>query len=249
MATLALTELSSKEDGLSESGQDHSAEFWAPTLAPVGTPAHSESWAPVRQHALYADEDLPQRLGQSDLSGSETSFGSRRKLVAGAAVMAALGMCALAYFFVASPGEKTFTQTAKVSPAVQSPPATPVQAALSTSEPSPAASDAAARPELPSITPARPPEAVEASKVTSAASPSNTESRQSASAHNRDILFLQRPGVNIRSTPSTSGSVLGTAPKGTRFEVTNREGNWVQVENGRLKGWINAQFLAPTEPR
>jgi hypothetical protein len=61
-------------------------------------------------------------------------------------------------------------------------------------------------------------------------------------------LFLQRPGVNIRSNPSTGANVVGSAPKGTRFEVTNRNGEWVQVESGRLKGWISARFLGPNPP-
>jgi hypothetical protein len=63
---------------------------------------------------------------------------------------------------------------------------------------------------------------------------------------NQDIVFLKRPGVNIRSTPSANGTVLGTAAKGTRFKVTKREGDWVQVASDRFKGWINSQFLGPT---
>jgi hypothetical protein len=64
----------------------------------------------------------------------------------------------------------------------------------------------------------------------------------------RQILFLQRPGVNIRATPSSTGNAVASAPKGTRFEVTNRNGEWVQVESGRFKGWINARFLGPNPP-
>jgi uncharacterized protein YgiM (DUF1202 family) len=66
---------------------------------------------------------------------------------------------------------------------------------------------------------------------------------------NPEIVFLQRPGVNIRSAAAKNGGVVGTAPKGTRFKVTSREADWVLVESGRLKGWINSQFLAPNEPR
>jgi uncharacterized protein YgiM (DUF1202 family) len=68
-------------------------------------------------------------------------------------------------------------------------------------------------------------------------------------AQSGDVLYLQRPGVNIRSAPSLTGSAVGTAPKGTQFKVTNRQGNWIQVERGRLKGWINAGFLASSEPQ
>ena len=64
----------------------------------------------------------------------------------------------------------------------------------------------------------------------------------------RDPVFLQRPGVNIRSAPSGNAPVLGTAPRGTQFTVSSRDGDWVQVENTRLKGWINSQFLGPNKP-
>jgi uncharacterized protein YraI len=65
----------------------------------------------------------------------------------------------------------------------------------------------------------------------------------------QDIAFVQRPGVNIRSAPSTAGTVVGTPPKGTRFKVMKRNADWVQVESDRLKGWINTQFVGPNEPR
>jgi N-acetylmuramoyl-L-alanine amidase len=59
---------------------------------------------------------------------------------------------------------------------------------------------------------------------------------------------LQRPGVNVRSTPSLTGSVVGSLPKGTRLEVLERGGEWVQVKSGSLKGWINARFSGPNAP-
>jgi len=253
MTTWAFNEVLPKKDGFAEnSSRDHPAESWAPPLAPIGTPAPADAGVSVRQRALYADDDPPQPPEQSDLSEIETSFRSRRTLVAGSAIVATLGVCALAYFFLASAGEKTPTQTAELAPAVQSPPAALVQAGPSLPEPSPAPPAAAAWPDAPaSIAPARPVLPVEDSpQVTPAAPPGNTAARQTVpGSQNRDVLFLQRPGVNIRSTPSATGSVLGTAPKGTRFEVRNREGDWIQVESGRLKGWINARFLAPNEPR
>jgi len=42
---------------------------------------------------------------------------------------------------------------------------------------------------------------------------------------------------------------VATPKIGTRFEVTNRESNWVQVESGALRGWINGRFLAVNEPQ
>jgi SH3-like domain-containing protein len=75
------------------------------------------------------------------------------------------------------------------------------------------------------------------------------KTRHAPATQNRDIVFLQRPGVNIRATPAANGLVLGTAPKGTRFKVAKRDGDWIQVERDRLKGWINSQFLGPNDPR
>jgi hypothetical protein len=183
---------------------------------------------------------------ENDLSESRASFGSRRKLVAGTAIVAALGMCACAYFLLAS-SNKTVPQSAELSAAVQAVPASPVQTGPSGSE----FFAAAARSDsLSPRTPGQPAEPLDASqKVAWAALPTMPKSLTSVPARTEDILFLQRPNVNIRSTPSASGSVVATAPKGTRFKITGREADWVKVQNGRLSGWVNARFLAPAEPR
>jgi hypothetical protein len=52
----------------------------------------------------------------------------------------------------------------------------------------------------------------------------------------------------MRSAASSTSRVVATPKMGTRFEVTNRESNWVQVESGALRGWINGRFLAVNEP-
>jgi hypothetical protein len=187
------------------------------------------------------------RHDENDLAESRIGFGSRRKLVAGTAIVAALGMCACAYFLLAL-SNKTVPQTAELSAAVQAVPASPVQTGPSGSE----FFAAAARSDsLSSRTPGQPEEPLDASqKVAWAALPTMPKSLTSVPARTEDILFSQRPGVNIRSAPSTSGSVLATAPKkGTRFKVTGRKADWVKVQNGRFTGWVNAQFLAPAEPR
>ena len=62
------------------------------------------------------------------------------------------------------------------------------------------------------------------------------------------FVFSQRPGVNVRSTPSLTGSVVGSVPKGTRFEVLEHNGEWVQVKSSSLQGWINARFTGPNAP-
>jgi hypothetical protein len=244
------TELSLRKrlDGLAESSRYESAESWAPPVAPIETsPPAANTKASLRVPALYTDDnDAPQLSQHTDVS-SQTSVGSGRKLITGIAVVLALGLSALAYYFLASPSEKTTTQTAELAPSVPYPPATPAEAALSAA-PAAAAPSAAPATAAPSAAPTAVTASAAPAVVTANAAPEPVQASPKV-ARSGDVLYLQRPGVNIRSTPSPTGSAVGTAPKGTRFKVTNRQGDWIQVEKGRLKGWINAGFLAPSEPR
>jgi Bacterial SH3 domain len=227
-------------EGFAESSLD-ATHFWAPPLAPAGTPAAAD--IALRQDPVESltSGELPFEPSEHmDLADTETGWRSGRKLVAGAALVAALGAGALAYFFWAPAGEQA-TQTADAAPSVQSPAAAPVQPVPRPSPEPPAV----AWPDLP------PSATAEASPQVASAAPAGTSAaRQTVpAAQNRDTVFLQRPNVNIRSAPSATGTVVGTAPKGARFKVTSRDGDWVQVESSRLKGWINSQFVGPNAPR
>ena len=90
---------------------------------------------------------------------------------------------------------------------------------------------------------------VAASLIAAASAQGAVTPQTTSTAQNPDLVFLQRPGVNIRSAASANAPVLGTAPRGTEFTATGREGDWVQVENTRWKGWINSQFVAPDKPQ
>jgi hypothetical protein len=219
MATLDLNDVRPKDDladehpngdsFLAEGSLRMPAELWAPPLAPVGD-----------EEAFLAPEP------------------SRRTLIAGIAIVAALGAAALTYCFLALPGAKPPAETAQTSPVASSPTGvTQVQPALA--EPSPGASGVMPSPDVPASLDAEASPQVAASAVT----PQTTVQSPD------DLVFLQRPGVNIRSGPSGTAPVLGTAPKGTQFTATGREGDWVQVENTRLKGWVSSQFLAPDKPQ
>ena len=211
MATIDLTDVRPYRDSFAEDRLGPPAELWAaPPLAPIG------------------DEDAFHPPEPSDLS---ETFGSRRQLIAGTAIVAALGAAVLTYFFLASPGAKAPAETSPIasSPtAVKSSSETQVQAAPTVAEPSPGAV---------------------AASLTAAASPQAVTPQTASTAQNPDLVFLQRPGVNIRSAASPNAPVLGTAPRGTQFTAAGREGDWVQVENTRLKGWVNSQFLAPDKPQ
>jgi hypothetical protein len=207
---------------------------------------------PSRDSFLGEDSlRMPAELWAPPLApvGDEEAFlapePSRRTLIAGIAFVAALGVAVLAYFFLASPGAKPPAETAETIPVasssigVESSSETQVQPAPTVAESSPAASNVVPSPEAPA-------------SVTAEASPQVAPwagTPQASTAQNPDVVFLQRPGVNIRSGPSGTAPALGTAPKGTQFTATGREGDWVQVENTRLKGWISSQFLAPDKPQ
>jgi hypothetical protein len=208
------------------------AHSWAPPISPLEPATNGDPFLGEETFdAIPADNHLFQPAERSDISRILMGFGPQRKLIVGAAIVATLAVAVFAYVFWPATGEKTQTDTAEAAPAAQSEPDITGQAAPRIPE----APTAVASPNLP------PSGIIESSPQIAVTG--------SAPATQNDIVFLQRPGVNIRSTPATNGPVLGTAPKGTRFKVSNRDGDWVQVEGDRLKGWINSQFLGPNNPR
>jgi Bacterial SH3 domain len=74
------------------------------------------------------------------------------------------------------------------------------------------------------------------------------EIQSPASASQKRQVLYSRSGVNIRATPSSTAEVVGSVPKGTRFEVTTSNNGWAQVDNGRVKGWIYGRLLGPDQP-
>lgn len=50
--------------------------------------------------------------------------------------------------------------------------------------------------------------------------------------------------LNIRSTGSTKGTILGEAPVGSYVDVLqSQRGSWYQVQMGDVKGWVNPKYL------
>jgi hypothetical protein len=227
MRTADLDDAALNAYNCSDSGIDH--DSWVRPIAP-SQPAPAD-------HSFFQERSFDPPLG------GEYSFQpTQRKLILGT-VGAALGITTLAYVFWPSAGEKA-TQAAESTPAVQSTPVAPVSAAPQISQPSLTGLPAIAWPDPP------PSGTVDASLQIGTALPAgNIATRQTVPVpQNWGTAFVQRPSVNIRSTPSTTGSIVGTALKGARFKVAKRDGDWVQVESDRVKGWINSQFLGPNKP-
>ena len=263
MATQDLVRTELHPDSFAESSLNHPLEFWGPPLAPTENSLR-QALGPAKR--VFEKDEFFQPLEKNDFAETGASFGPHRKLIAGSVIVAALGITALAYMW-ASPGKKTATQSEQPAPPVLSSQASPqpspqtasskpVQSSQAPSQPSP--QTASSKPETspdPSVAVAwpDPPASItvdNASKVAPAA-PGRTDppSPMVSSSQKPDTVFLQRPGVNIRSAPSTNAGVVGKASKGMRFRVTNREGDWVQVESDQFRGWIKSQFLAANKPR
>src|SRR5262245_34593027 len=167
MATLDLSDVRPKDDFadvrsngdsfLAENSLSMPAELWAPPLAPSGD-----------EDAFLAPEP------------------SRRKLIAGTAIVAALGVAVLAYFLV-SPGAKPPAETAQTSPVASSPigagssSEAQVQPAPTVAEPSPGASGVVPSADVPA-------------SLTAAASPQvgAVTPQTNSMAQTPELVFLQR---------------------------------------------------------
>jgi len=64
----------------------------------------------------------------------------------------------------------------------------------------------------------------------------------------REVIFVQKANVNLRSGPSPSAAIVSVTGKGKQFAVFGREGEWVQVGESTPAGWIHHTMLAPTAP-
>ena len=49
--------------------------------------------------------------------------------------------------------------------------------------------------------------------------------------------------VNIRETPGTDGTILGTIADGGGCEVLGTEGDWTKIQSGGLEGYVSSQYL------
>jgi hypothetical protein len=64
----------------------------------------------------------------------------------------------------------------------------------------------------------------------------------------REVIFVQKANVNLRSSPSPSAAIVAVIGRGKQFTVFGREGDWVQVGEATPTGWIHNTMLAPTAP-
>jgi uncharacterized protein YgiM (DUF1202 family) len=57
--------------------------------------------------------------------------------------------------------------------------------------------------------------------------------------------YLVRSDVFVRSGPSKNYGQVGTVSGGTRVNVTNEDGGWLQISYSGGSGWVYQRFLTP----
>jgi N-acetylmuramoyl-L-alanine amidase len=53
-------------------------------------------------------------------------------------------------------------------------------------------------------------------------------------------------GLNLRGTPSTSGTVLVTVPEGATVEIAAQQGQWYKATYQNKSGWLSASYVTIT---
>ncbi len=63
-------------------------------------------------------------------------------------------------------------------------------------------------------------------------------------------LTVTASSLNVRSTPSLTGDVIGSLPQGrvVTWLSTSRDGYWAEIRSGRLRGWSSVRYLAEEKP-
>jgi Protein of unknown function (DUF4236)/Bacterial SH3 domain len=98
------------------------------------------------------------------------------------------------------------------------------------------------------VPPTRPSVASTMRPVATALPPEAAGVRPLASTPSREVVYVLKPNVNIRSEPSTVSQVLGSAKAGRKLTVFQRQSEWVQVGEGAPIGWVHQSLLGPLPP-
>jgi Bacterial SH3 domain len=60
----------------------------------------------------------------------------------------------------------------------------------------------------------------------------------------REIVYVLKPSVNIRSEPSAVSQILGAAKAGRKFGVFQRQSEWVQLGEREPIGWVHQSLVS-----
>jgi len=64
----------------------------------------------------------------------------------------------------------------------------------------------------------------------------------------REVVYVQRESVNVRSEPSATSEVVGHEKIGAKLRVFRRQGNWIRVGRESPSGWIHKSLVGAAPP-
>lgn len=74
--------------------------------------------------------------------------------------------------------------------------------------------------------------------------PSSNEVKKIVSPYENLGISIADNYVNIRKEANTDSEIVGKLYKGCATDILARKGDWVKIKSGKVKGYINADFLA-----
>lgn len=63
-----------------------------------------------------------------------------------------------------------------------------------------------------------------------------------------ELVYVTVDVLNIRSTPSTAGEVLGQAKYSDSLQVQGKEGNWLKIYYWGVYGYVCGDYVSCTQP-
>lgn len=88
-----------------------------------------------------------------------------------------------------------------------------------------------------------------ARSVVVASSPAKPATRPATTVPLNAPRFVNVASLNVRHTPSTTGPLIMTLPRGTQLTVLGREKGWLLIDiNPTLEGWVSEQLTTTERP-
>ncbi|MFC4558919.1 N-acetylmuramoyl-L-alanine amidase [Virgibacillus kekensis] len=76
---------------------------------------------------------------------------------------------------------------------------------------------------------------------------SETDTDSSRSTDSPKTVTIQHDNTHLRKEPSTTSEIIGFAEKGSEFDVLTENGDWYEIKNDNLTGFIYKSFLEKSD--
>ncbi|HEY8910689.1 MAG TPA: N-acetylmuramoyl-L-alanine amidase [Desulfosporosinus sp.] len=76
--------------------------------------------------------------------------------------------------------------------------------------------------------------------------PPSKSTSASVTANSKKGMITASGGLNLRETPSPTGTMLVTIPKDTTIDLLDKQDQWYKTTYQSKTGWVSADYVAPT---